>query len=124
MPEKVKIIEWHQLEKKKYFLFLNVYMLSTNAVMYPVDLIKTRLQLQRTKSLYKNTLDVVLKTVKHEGFLGLYKGFPVSRPGVLSGHVYATSHEVSRGQFSTFQNALRGFIAGGIAAVIEQTFNT
>jgi len=122
MPEKVKIIEWHQLEKKKYFLFLNVYMLSTNAVMYPVDLIKTRLQLQRRKSLYKNTLDVVLKTVKHEGFLGLYKGFPVSQLGVLSGHVYATSYEISREQFFTFQNAFRGFIAGGIAAVIEQTF--
>lgn len=122
MPEKVKIIEWHQLEKKRYFLFLNVYMLSTNVVMYPVDLIKTRLQLQRTKSLYKNTLDAVLKTVKHEGFLGLYKGFPVSQLGVLSGHVYATSYEVSREQFSTFQNAFRGFIAGGIAAVIEQTF--
>ena len=122
MPEKVKIIEWHQLEKKKYFLFLNFYMLSTNAVMFPVDLIKTRLQLQRTKSLYKNTLDAVYKTVKHEGFLGLYKGFPVSQLSVLTGHVYATSYEVSREQFSMFHNAVRGFIAGGLAAVIEQTF--
>lgn len=122
MPEKVKIIEWHQLEKKKYFLFLNVYMLSTNAVLFPVELTKTRLQLQRTKSLYKNTLDVVYKTVKHEGFLGLYKGFPVSQIGVLTGHVYATSYEVSREHFSTFQNAFRGFIAGGLAAIIEQTF--
>ena len=122
MPEKVKIIEWHQLEKKKYFLFLNVYMLSTNALIYPVDVIKTRLQLQRTKSLYKNTLDAVYKTVKLEGILGLYKGFAISQVGVLTGHVYATSYEVSREQFSTFQNAIRGFIAGGLAAVIEQTF--
>lgn len=122
MPEKVKIIGWSQLEKKKYFLFLNVYMLGTNAVMFPVDLIKTRLQIQRTKSLYKNTVDAVYKTVKHEGFLGLYKGFPISQLGVLTGHVYATSYEVSREQFSTFQNAVRGFIAGGLAAVIEQTF--
>lgn len=122
MPEKVKIIEWHQLEKKKYFLFMNFYMLSTNAVVFPVELIKTRLQLQRTKSLYKNTLDAVYKTVKHEGFLGLYKGFPVSQIGVFTGHVYATSYEVSREQFSMFQNAFRGFIAGGLAAVIEQAF--
>ena len=122
MPEKVKIIEWHQLEKKKYFLFMNVYMLSTNAVLFPVELVKTRLQLQRTKSLYKNTLDVVYKTVKHEGFLGLYKGFPVSQIGVLTGHVYATSYEVSREQFFTLQSALRGFLAGGLAAAIEQTF--
>ena len=32
MPEKVNIIEWNQLEKRKYYLFLNVYTLGTNAV--------------------------------------------------------------------------------------------
>lgn len=122
MPEKVKIIEWHQLEKKKYFLFMNVYMLTTNAVLFPVELVKTRLQLQRTKALYKNTLDVVYKTVKNEGFLGLYKGFPVSQFGVLTGHIYASSYEISREQFSTLQNAARGFLAGGLAAALEQTF--
>lgn len=120
MPESVKIIEWHQLEKKKYFLFMNVYMLSTNAVVYPAELIKTRLQVQRTKSLYRNSLDVVYKTIKQEGLLGLYKGFAVSQLSVLTGHVHATSYEVSREQFPMFQNAIRGFIAGGIAAVIEQ----
>ncbi|XP_022800193.1 solute carrier family 25 member 44-like [Stylophora pistillata] len=121
MPEKVEIIEWHQLEKKKYFLFMNVYMLSTNAVLFPVELVKTRLQLQRTKAVYKNTLDVVYKTVKHEGFLGLYKGFPVSQFGVLTGHIYASSYEISREQFSALQNAARGFLAGGLAAALEQT---
>lgn len=121
MPEKVEIIEWHQLEKKKYFLFMNVYMLSTNAVLFPVELVKTRLQLQRTKAVYKNTLDVVYKTVKHEGFLGLYKGFPVSQFGVLTGHIYASSYEISREQFSPLQNAARGFLAGGLAAALEQT---
>ena len=122
MPEKVKIIEWHHLEKKKYFLFMNVYMFSTNAVLFPVELIKTRLQLQRTKALYNHTFDVAYKTVKHEGFLGLYKGFPVNQLAILTGHLYSTSYEVTREHLSIFQNACRGFIAGGLAAVIEQSF--
>lgn len=98
---------------------MNVYMLSTNAIVFPAQLIKTRLQIQRTKSFYKNTLDVIYKTVKKEGFLGLYKGFTVSQLSVLTGHVYATSYEVSREQFSMYQNAMRGCIAGGIASVVE-----
>lgn len=123
MPEKVNIIEWNQLEKRKYYLFLNVYALGTNAVTYPIDVIKTRLQLQRTKCLYRNTFDAIYKTVKHEGFLGLYKGFTISQVSILTGHVYATSYEISREQFPTLQNAVRGFIAGGLAAVVEQTFS-
>ena len=123
MPEKVNIIEWNQLEKRKYYLFLNVYALGTNAVTYPIDVIKTRLQLQRSKCLYRNTFDAIYKTVKHEGFLGLYKGFTISQVSILTGHVYATSYEISREQFSTLQNAVRGFIAGGLAAVVEQTFS-
>lgn len=45
---------------------------------YPIDLVKTRMQNQRSKVvgelLYKNSLDCFKKVVKNEGFLGLYRG--------------------------------------------------
>ncbi|XP_038047766.1 mitochondrial substrate carrier family protein ucpB-like [Patiria miniata] len=47
----------------------------------PVDLIKTRVMNQRIKGIpknermYRNGLDCLLKTVKSEGWVGLYKGF-------------------------------------------------
>eukprot|EP01121_Diplochlamys_sp_Union-15-3_P001546 TRINITY_DN11333_c0_g1_i1.p1 TRINITY_DN11333_c0_g1~~TRINITY_DN11333_c0_g1_i1.p1 ORF type:complete len:297 (-),score=41.39 TRINITY_DN11333_c0_g1_i1:1-891(-) len=44
---------------------------------YPLDLVKVRLQIQQGHSLYKGSIDCFVKTVKNEGFLGLYKGSAV-----------------------------------------------
>lgn len=45
---------------------------------YPIDLVKTRMQNQRSKVvgelLYKNSLDCFKKVLKNEGFAGLYRG--------------------------------------------------
>lgn len=45
---------------------------------YPVDLVKTRLQAQRniagSTPLYKGTLDCFFKVIKNEGVMALYKG--------------------------------------------------
>lgn len=53
-------------------------------VVYPIDLVKTRLQNQITaigkKQKYKGALDCFFQTIKREGFKGLYKGL---RPQLL-----------------------------------------
>ena len=45
---------------------------------YPIDLVKTRLQNQRGsiagEIMYKNSFDCARKVIKHEGFRGLYRG--------------------------------------------------
>ena len=45
---------------------------------YPIDLVKTRMQNQRSKVvgelLYKNSIDCFKKVIKNEGFSGLYRG--------------------------------------------------
>ncbi len=41
----------------------------------PVDLSKTRLMNQETPRMYSGMMDCILKTVKNEGVLALYKGF-------------------------------------------------
>jgi solute carrier family 25 aspartate/glutamate transporter 12/13 len=47
-------------------------------VVYPIDLVKTRMQNQRTKvvgeMMYKNSLDCAKKVIRNEGFRGLYSG--------------------------------------------------
>lgn len=47
-------------------------------VVYPIDLVKTRMQNQRSKVvgelLYKNSVDCFQKVIKNEGVLGLYRG--------------------------------------------------
>lgn len=55
-------------------------------VVYPIDLVKTRMQNQRSKVvgelLYKNSLDCARKVIKNEGFKGLYSGLGPQLIGV------------------------------------------
>lgn len=120
MPEEVKQIEWQHVDKLKYYTYGSVFFVGVNTILYPADVIKTRLQLQRTNALYKGTLDAVFKTFRSEGLIGFYKGFLVSQMSVLTGHFYVTSYEVSRSQMSFFGDGTRGFVAGGVAALMEQ----
>ena len=54
---------------------------------YPIDLVKTRMQNQRTSSyigelMYRNSFDCFKKVVRHEGFTGLYRGLVPQLMGV------------------------------------------
>jgi len=54
---------------------------------YPIDLVKTRMQNQRTGSyigelMYRNSFDCFKKVVRHEGFSGLYRGLVPQLLGV------------------------------------------
>lgn len=48
--------------------------------MYPIDLVKTRMQNQRSTGsfvgelMYKNSFDCFKKVLRYEGFFGLYRG--------------------------------------------------
>lgn len=57
------------------------------AAVYPIDLVKTRMQNQRIGSfigevMYKNSFDCLRKVVRHEGILGLYRGLIPQLMGV------------------------------------------
>lgn len=49
---------------------------------YPIDLVKTRMQAQKHKALYDNSLDCFKKIIKNEGFKGLYSGLAAQLVGV------------------------------------------
>ncbi|XP_011153052.1 calcium-binding mitochondrial carrier protein Aralar1 isoform X4 [Harpegnathos saltator] len=54
---------------------------------YPIDLVKTRMQNQRTGSfigelMYRNSFDCCKKVIRHEGFFGLYRGLMPQLMGV------------------------------------------
>lgn len=48
--------------------------------MYPIDLVKTRMQNQRSTGsfvgelMYKNSFDCAKKVLRYEGFFGFYRG--------------------------------------------------
>ncbi|KAF8204027.1 mitochondrial inner membrane protein [Pholiota molesta] len=55
-------------------------------IVYPIDMVKTRMQNQRTtvvgQMLYKNSLDCAKKIFRNEGFLGFYRGLGPQLIGV------------------------------------------
>lgn len=72
-----------------YPIFDSVYNFSLGSVagaigatiVYPIDLIKTRMQAQRTQ-IYKNSIDCFLKVFRQEGIKGLYSGLTPQLVGV------------------------------------------
>lgn len=69
-----------------YFLYWFLVAVGATAV-YPIDLVKTRMQNQRTGSfigelMYRNSFDCFKKVIRHEGFFGLYRGLLPQLMGV------------------------------------------
>lgn len=88
---------------------------------YPIDLVKTRMQNQRSGSyigelMYKNSWDCFRKVVRHEGILGLYRGLIPQLVGVAPEKaIKLTTNDFVRDKF-TYQGKIPLYgeiIAGG-----------
>ena len=69
----------HLCEMKFKYFYACALLTATGATaVYPIDLVKTRLQNQRGslagEIMYKNSVDCFKKVVRNEGFFGLYRG--------------------------------------------------
>ena len=74
-------------------------------MVYPIDLVKTRMQNQRSQRvgemLYKNSIDCAKKVVKNEGFKGLYSGVLPQLIGVAPEKaIKLTVNDLVRSHFS------------------------
>ncbi|KAF9174136.1 mitochondrial aspartate-glutamate transporter agc1 [Mortierella sp. AD011] len=99
-------------------------------VVYPIDLVKTRMQNQRSKVvgelLYKNSIDCFKKVIKNEGVLGLYRGLGPQLVGVAPEKaIKLTMNDLVR-RFLSDKNGnitLPGeLIAGGVAGGSQVVF--
>jgi solute carrier family 25 aspartate/glutamate transporter 12/13 len=93
---------------------------------YPIDLVKTRMQNQRTSlaanepRLYANSWDCFRKTLANEGFAGLYRGLPPQLAGVAPEKaIKLTVNDLARnllrnekGELSVGAEAISGGAAG------------
>ena len=122
----IQVIELHMMDKRKYFPLAIVSGVAVRGLLYPVMLIKTRIQIQKKKAHYKGTFDAFRKISHAEGVRGLYKGFWVSNLLVVPQMAYITAYEMSRqilkNKTSIQNNKIRSFISGGSASVVSQTF--
>lgn len=92
---------------------------------YPIDLVKTRMQNQRKISggevLYKHSLDCFKKVIRNEGFFGLYRGLLPQLVGVAPEKaIKLTMNDLMRsiltrtdGSISVLSECISGGVAGG-----------
>eukprot|EP01097_Dermamoeba_algensis_P008892 TRINITY_DN610_c0_g3_i1.p1 TRINITY_DN610_c0_g3~~TRINITY_DN610_c0_g3_i1.p1 ORF type:complete len:334 (-),score=59.47 TRINITY_DN610_c0_g3_i1:305-1216(-) len=75
----------------KFLLYNSVLHFFADVLLYPPDLISTRLQVQSpgksTFPQYKSATQALRTIIKQEGFAGLYKGFVVSEVGWATSHI-------------------------------------
>ncbi|RKP06549.1 mitochondrial carrier domain-containing protein [Thamnocephalis sphaerospora] len=99
-------------------------------VVYPIDLVKTRMQNQRSavvgELLYKNSMDCFRKVIRNEGVLGLYSGLGPQLVGVapekaiklvMNDIVRAACRDPRTGELKIWHEVLAGCVAGGSQVV-------
>lgn len=96
---------------------------------YPIDLVKTRMQNQRSGSfvgelMYRNSADCFKKVIRHEGFAGLYRGLVPQLMGVapekaikLTTNDFVRDKFTKNGQIPLYGEAIAGACAGGSQVV-------
>ena len=81
----VQVIEWHMLNKSKFLPLSLASVLSMRVVLYPLIVVKTRVQVHYGDSRYKNAISAFRTICKHEGWKALYRGFLVNSCQVKQG---------------------------------------
>jgi solute carrier family 25 aspartate/glutamate transporter 12/13 len=96
-------------------------------MVYPIDLVKTRMQNQRSsrvgEKLYQNSWDCAKKVVRNEGFKGLYSGVLPQLVGVAPEKaIKLTVNDLVRGYFSEKDGKIKiphEILAGGSAGACQ-----
>ncbi|XP_060516524.1 solute carrier family 25 member 44 [Cylas formicarius] len=119
----IKTIEWDMMDKKKFFPLSMLSSFSIRCALYPLTLIKTRLQIQKHSDMYSGMFDAYGKIYKYEGVSGLYKGFWISSVQIVSGVFYISTYEGVRHLLKkqNVDSRLRALVAGGAASLVGQT---
>ncbi|GAB0089108.1 mitochondrial basic amino acids transporter [Sergentomyia squamirostris] len=109
---------------KSHFMAGSAAGLAQSVVCSPMELIKTRLQLQSESSLgkrvkFKGPLDCLLHIWRHEGLRGVYRGLGITAardiPGFSS---YFVSYEIMT-RINSNPSAFHTLMAGGLAGIFS-----
>jgi len=121
----IRTVEWEMLDKAKFFPMSMASSFTVRCCLYPLTLIRTRLQIQYRSNEYNGTWDAGRKILRTEGVRGLYRGFFVSAFQVVSGVFYVSTYEGVRhflDSNSITQNSkIKAFVGGGCASMVGQT---
>ncbi|KAL5153123.1 Solute carrier family 25 member 44 [Glycine soja] len=125
-------INWDRLDKKKFFVVGAGLFTGVTAALYPVSVVKTRLQVASKDTLERSAFSVVKGLLKTDGIPGLYKGFGTVIIGAIPTRIiFLTALETTKvASFrvvepfrlsETTQAAIANGIAGMASSFLSQT---
>ncbi|KAL3682108.1 hypothetical protein R1sor_000130 [Riccia sorocarpa] len=110
-------INWDRLDKTKFYLVGAGLFSGISAALYPISVIKTRLQVVGADSVHKTAGAIVRNILTTEGIKGLYRGFGIVITGAIpSRMVFMTSLETTKA--ATLQIAERMELPEATAAAL------
>jgi len=118
------VIEWEMLDKKKFFPLSMMSSFTVRCFLYPLTLIRTRLQVQHKNAMYSGTFDAYKKISQTEGIRGLYRGFWISCFQVVSGIFYVSTYEGVRhilDKNGVQDPRVKAMLGGSCASMVGQT---
>lgn len=120
----ITTIEWEMLDKRRFYPLSMMSSFTVRCFLYPLTLIRTRLQVQHQNALYKGTFDAYRQISKTEGYRGLYRGFWISAFQVVSGVAYVSTYEGVRHMLDSNgikDTKVKALVGGSCASVVGQT---
>ncbi|RDX75310.1 Solute carrier family 25 member 44, partial [Mucuna pruriens] len=124
-------INWDRLDKTKFYVVGAGLFTGVTLALYPVSVVKTRLQVASKDTLERSALSVVKGLLKTDGIPGLYKGFgPVITGAIPARVIFLTALETTKVASirmlepfklsETSQAALANGIAGMASSLLSQ----
>lgn len=120
----IRVVEWEMLDKRRFYPLSMMSSFTVRCFLYPLTLIRTRLQVQHKNAIYKGTYDAYRQISSTEGFRGLYRGFWISAFQVVSGVCYVSTYEGVRHMLEVNgvkDYKVKALVGGSCASVVGQT---
>ncbi|KAF5180875.1 Mitochondrial substrate carrier family protein j [Thalictrum thalictroides] len=123
-------INWDKLDKTKFYVVGAGLFTGITVALYPVSVVKTRLQVATKDSVEKSAFSVIRGLLKTEGIPGLYRGFGTVITGAVPVRIiFLTSLETTK--VATFKmiepfklsEPTKAAIANGIAGMTSSLFS-
>jgi len=120
---------WDQLNKWRFTFWTIVNFTAMKAALYPLWLIKTKLQAQRGHREYTGVVDAFRKILPVEGYRGLWRGFSVTAVGFIPAQLaYNFVYEWTRAHLPERialrdEQVKRNFFGGAAASFASSLIN-
>ncbi len=110
-------IDWHMLDKSKFFLLGAALFSGVSATLYPVVVLKTRQQVT-TSAFPQSCTRLSIDILRREGVRGLYKGFTTCLIGTIPARaLYMSTLEITKSGVGSLATKAGGMSEPAAAAI-------